>query len=81
MRGPTRPGWLVAILLALSLIAPFSSPASAAQTDAAQTTDSTSAVTPTETDDSTQPTDSEETSAAAQLPAHDQGKAPCTEHG
>jgi len=36
MKIPARLGWLVAVLLALSLIAPFSTPAAAMQTDAGE---------------------------------------------
>lgn len=46
MKNPARVGWLVAILLALSLIAPFTSPASAAQTDATPTASATATATP-----------------------------------
>ncbi len=48
MKNPARLGWLVAVLLALSLIAPFSS-ASAAQTDATPTAPPSETVLPSQT--------------------------------
>ncbi|MCC6674344.1 MAG: hypothetical protein IT339_04045, partial [Thermomicrobiales bacterium] len=56
MKIPARLGWLVAVLLALSLIAPFSTPAAAMQTDAGEasptaTSKSSTAASETTSDD------------------------------
>ena len=68
LKNPARLGWLVAVLLALSLIAPFTSPASAAQTDATPTADPSQVVTSPETPTPTQTSVHDDTGVGAQLP-------------